>query len=570
MGNIMNLKSHSPVKSTSQGRPEQCNYGISWPYAFALAALVLFTTWFYMRHVPLGEPPDEWAHLSYVADITSGGPPIPDYTNSTILNSQHQNYLQHPPLYYTILATPGRIFHWDAIKGFWRYRFMSALMVSLGIFFWVLASMQFGLDAIRSIALAVSALAIPMFPYLAGSINNDNLCYLGVAIFFYGVSLIPCFMIRSVYIAATGLLIAFFAKATGSLFLVAFIVAWSLLDISNIIELSKRKHVRIGAALVFTICSFYYIPTLLVYHTPFPAPGTLYENAPPPALPISFIDFSINFVKQMTERLPIIMSGSSSSPLPPKFYSSFYLMLALPLAAWAIYRPFARANRRRHIADAFFIALLVTICVNLRVCWNGYLQTGLYAGMQPRYYSFALPGIFLFSFINGTEVFVKKAALYVFSILAVMFSAIVPPRAAITHYLADKTQRSSHLVVLSDPNGRARGIETIKNSQIAGYVDSLRINGSEATLNGWAIDVDHKAPARALWVSLQGHLLGTAQTSLQRPDVVRALNASSAGDFGFSISISNLPANLSPCDLRVQAEQDNGTLVPLGNAACHQ
>ncbi|WP_449421571.1 hypothetical protein [Rhodanobacter lindaniclasticus] len=43
-----------------------------------MAVMVFFSTFVYVRNVPLGQPPDEWAQLSYIADITSGGPPIPD------------------------------------------------------------------------------------------------------------------------------------------------------------------------------------------------------------------------------------------------------------------------------------------------------------------------------------------------------------------------------------------------------------------------------------------------------------------------------------------------------------
>src|SRR5690348_17283875 len=89
-----------------------------WPVALIVAAMLLASSWFYVHAVPVGDPPDEWAHLGYVADIAVKHHLIPDYRHSAVLNSPAPNYLQHPPLYYTIEGSFGRLFHWDPKKAF--------------------------------------------------------------------------------------------------------------------------------------------------------------------------------------------------------------------------------------------------------------------------------------------------------------------------------------------------------------------------------------------------------------------------------------------------------------------
>src|SRR3546814_4086931 len=70
-------------------------------------------------------------------------------------------------------------------------------------------------------------------------------------------------------------------------------------------------------------------------------------------------------------------------------------MAILPLVGWLLSRPRAR-SRGAHplqiaLGDAFVIALLATFLLNILVAYKGYLQHGLYAGWQPRYFLFAAP-----------------------------------------------------------------------------------------------------------------------------------------------------------------------------------
>lgn len=533
-----------------------------------MAVLVFFTTCAYVRNVPLGQPPDEWAQLSYIADIASGGPPIPEYANSTILVTGQQNYLSHPPLYYTVTATIGAALSWDPVKDYQAYRFVSALMVAAGVYLWVLIAMRLGFGVLCSGVLTLATLAIPMFPYLAGSINNDNLVYLGVALFFYGVSLLPRSVPRAAWVTAAGLLVVLLTKATGAVFLLAFMAAWVGLGYRDALSLSRDRHVRMAATAVAILAASYYLPTFIRYHTFFPAPGTLYQEYGPPAHPVGLLQFAGEFTIRMIEHLPfVILTRQSLFPIPTQLFPLFYFMLGLPLVAWLSVRLFRTTGPQRRVSDAFLLALLITVGAHLAVSWHGYLQTGLYGGLQPRYYSYALPGLFLVAFHDGLDTRRKRAAMLVFSLLVVFFVAIIPPRAALALHMQQRAREVTHLVVSSSPLEPSGTLPT-DPALDAGYLDHATLGADTAQLSGWAIDVASRHPARALWVRVAGHLIGTAQPTLERPDVVAVTGSHAALRSGFVVTVSHVPPNLSPCDFSVQAEQGEGVLVTLKHPGC--
>lgn len=103
----------------------------------------------------------------------------------------------------------------------------------------------------------------------------------------------------------------------------------------------------------------------------------------------------------------------------------------------------------------------------------------------------------------------------------------------------------------------------------AGYVDGVQFKGNEMIVTGWAIDIRSKQPARALWLSVAGHLLSTARPAQKREDVAQSLGSPEALRSGFRITVSNVPAGLSACDIVAEAEQDTGSLATLANPGCH-
>src|SRR3546814_20534302 len=96
-------------------------------------------------------------------------------------------------------------------------------------------------------------------------------------------------------------------------------------------------------------------------------------------------------------------------------------MAILPLVGWLLSRPRAR-SRGAHplqiaLGDAFVIALLANFLLNILVAYKGYLQHGLYAGWQPRYFLFAVQATWFIMTLAKQPPLLREAILGHFAIL---------------------------------------------------------------------------------------------------------------------------------------------------------
>ncbi|MGH9567320.1 MAG: hypothetical protein ACRD4I_15170, partial [Candidatus Angelobacter sp.] len=246
---------------------------------------------------------------------------------------------------------------------------------------------------------------------------------------------------------------------------------------------------------------------------------------------------------------------------------TFYVMLGVPIFAWIVSRPFLPVSKRRNIFDAFVIALLITVSANFIICYESYLKTGLQAGMQPRYYNYALPGIFLFPLLQVDRRWIRAIATTIFSAIAVLLVAIEPPRAVAQH-IAYAASRSKALITVSSQTNGSLKVQSSAGS--AGYLDSVTLKGGLWILSGWAIDTQTKRPAESVVIVFKQQLLGSAQPSLGRPDVAQALNSGQALDSGYSVRVAGLSGNIDPCDFQMLAAQSTGGFTVLRNATCPQ
>lgn len=549
-----------------------------WRDAFLALALAVFTfgsAWVQLQLTPLGAPPDEWAHLSHVDEIAAGGRLLPDYADSRLLSDErHGNYLGHPPLYYTGLGLTGRALDWDAVREYRNYRATSAVLVAAGVLLWVLAGRAFGVPPAYLLAMVAAINAVPMFPYLAGSVNNDNLAYLAVALAFYGVSQVHARPGAAYAIGASGLLVATLTKATAALFLLLFFCFWLARRMRSEDSPLRSRHF-IGALLVVLVASAgYYVPTMLEHGTPLPRVQTLYSSRPPPADPIGFMAFTAEFGSQMLSRLPdvpsypfVLLPGGALEML-------FYSMLALPVLAWASGRMapiHGRIDRNAvQAGDAFLLALLVTLVVHLVMVWSTYRAHGVLGGMQPRYYNYALPGLFLACFLRRPRNAAGRAAFVAFAAIAAALLAVVP--AALVQLQAARvaapTRSAVETRLVVPPVLPAPRHDLRYRAAPAGVVDAIVREGRHVRLSGWAIDAAGKKPASRVWIFVGGHPLGTADTGHARPDVANALKVRAAERSGFRARLQDLPADIPLCELHVAAEQDDGSLSPLPYGKC--
>lgn len=534
--------------------------------ALALAVFTFGTAWIQLQLTPLGAPPDEMAHLTHVAEIARGAHLIPDYAHSRVLPDRKRgNYLGHPPLYYSTLGLTGRLLGWDPVRKYRSYRALGTAMVALGVLLWVLAGRALGVAKPMLVAAVAAANAIPMFPYLAGSINNDNLAYLAVAIAMCGAAYSLRWPGTGYWGFAAGLLVALLAKATAALFLLAFLAFWLAGRWRDGRPPWREPVLPLAIGLALAGAALYFLPTVLHYGTPFPRVATLAAQAPPPANPLGAPGIVAEFARQMWSRLPTVASHASLAPLagPPGY--AVYALLLLPLGAWALDRRGAPRSDSGRIADAFLLALLATLLVHLAVVWRTYAAHGVFAGLQPRYYSYALPGLFVLCFA-GPNTRAGRVAAVAFALVAAALIAIAPARTVEAQLERASTAPSTrlHLRRMDAPPS----VHLALRPGAAGNVDRAERKGSELLLSGWAIDTSTEAPAGRVWIWYRDRMVGIGPTGQARPDVAAARGSLAAGRAGFRFVMDGIDEPLDVCALRVAAEQGDGQLVLLRQNRC--
>ncbi len=546
--------------------------------AVALALFTLGCAWPHLDATPLGAAPDEWAHVTHVHEIAVDGQLIPDYVDSRILPAEARgNYLGHPPLYYSLLGLTGRVLDWgDPVDNYKKYRALSAALVALGMLLWVLAGRAFGLPSTWLVATVAAANAIPMFPYLAGSINNDNLGYLAVAIAVYGIARLPSWPRAAYYIGGLGLLVALLTKATVAVFLLAFFCCWLAPQLRRPSSPLTHRHFLAVLAAVVVVTAAWYLPVLLTHGTPFARSGTLYAAHPPPVDPVGVAAVAGEFFGQMWSRLPIISSHSSLLPLAGRLQYAVYALVLLPALAWLVSR-WRRRDRnltRERDTDragvAFMAALAVTVLLHFLVVWQGYLAHGLFSALQPRYYSYALPGLFIVGFAAFAHNQAVRVLFAGFALVAAGLLALSPPLTAQAQLRKGDMPSPTRLVLSpADAAGREeRAFQLIFSDANAGYVDQMSQTDGRIHVRGWAIDAASKSAARRVWVLLDRRVVGTAATGFSRPDVAKSLASADADAAGFKLLIDGMPEKLEPCRFHLAAEQNDGSLAPLLHAGC--
>ncbi len=126
---------------------------------------------------------DEVAHASYVAHVQHSGDAWPALEDmrpidpQTFRSTGKANYLNHPPLFYALLAALGPRLE-GRPQALLTLRMMDTAIAGLGL----AALLWLGLTAQwprhEFYAYAVPLACIPVLAPIAGSVNNDNLVFL--------------------------------------------------------------------------------------------------------------------------------------------------------------------------------------------------------------------------------------------------------------------------------------------------------------------------------------------------------------------------------------------------------
>jgi len=166
---------------------------------------------------------DEVAHASYVAHIQRSGDVWPDLNTMRMLDPQSfrftttANYLNHPPLYYALLAAIGPQLE-GRPEALVAHRLIDVAIAALGFAALLGLGLAARLPRYEFYAFAVPLACIPVLVPIAGAINNDNLAFLGGAVAMLGAWQLTATARASwLAVALAGMIVASFAKLTGLL-----------------------------------------------------------------------------------------------------------------------------------------------------------------------------------------------------------------------------------------------------------------------------------------------------------------------------------------------------------------
>jgi len=528
---------------------------------------------FFVFHLPLSGPPDELAHLSYIADASKSIWRVPNYKDGLIIDGNELNFLNHPPLYYSIQAIIGQLFNWNPSVDFINYRFISLAMVAVGLLLVLKASAKLKLSDLQIISLGLGALCIPNFVYIASSVNNDNLAFFGSSLLFYSVITLHLenhsVGHKSVALFYLSVLIIALTKVNVALFTLVFLLSWTVLTRGFYVPILFKNRRWIFFVAVSFAVTLYYGLTLLEYGKLFPAPRYVYdlikvEN------PINFGSYVQQFFILLSTRFAGAYGHLSYLVYPQPFLTLLYILLIAPIFVYVVLRLLLVnkiKNRNYFIFDSIVIAFVVTLIVHLNLAYSGYLATGRIAAVQPRYYLFLIPLIwvpFVFIIVNEFKAGILKI------IFPVLVFSLTPVMLAYSSASLLQAKSKVPNVLFGDNNLVERGYYEGKfplSLSKAGHMDVVQLRDNKLILVGWGFDGNLDRSPISMIVFHNKIMIAEMTPNAVRPDVARYFKSINAMGSGFRLSVPVLQGS-AICEFDILIKYDHGIYSNVHDASC--
>ncbi|MGD0333072.1 MAG: hypothetical protein ABSA90_07420 [Xanthobacteraceae bacterium] len=341
---------------------------------------------------------DEPAHVSYVAHIQHTGDAWPVLEKMRLMDTQtfqfteEPNFLNHPPIFYALLAALGPKLegHPQALLA---YRLFDVAFVAIGLAALLGLALTAQFSRPEFYAYAIPLACIPILVQLAAAVNNDNLAFVGGALATLGVWQLVA-TDRGIWLACAliGMVAASWAKLTGLLLTAAMVSAM-------LAYLLWRGRMRwtwmMAAGFAFVLAAAPYVIYVLQYGTPTPeTPAQLalledgaraagWADLPRKSFPSYLATFIAEFIAGW---MPTLHARSAFN----------YAMLAVPVAALICASAGAalslrRLCRRREtpldvVVLTGALALVATFAIHVGYSYSRHLAIGWLLDAYPRYY----------------------------------------------------------------------------------------------------------------------------------------------------------------------------------------
>jgi hypothetical protein len=366
--------------------------------AAVILALFVLSAVFSAERKDITQGFDEVPHTSYVAQIQSTHDFWPDLKSMRLIDPKsfqfttEANYLNHPPLFYALLALLGPKLegHPAALLA---HRLIDTAIAAVAFAMLLGLGLAARFPRQEFYAFAVPLACIPVLVPLAGAVNNDNLAFLGGAVATLGLWQLVA-TDRAGWLAAVllGLVAASWAKLTGLLLTGAMVSA-------VIVYLLWRRRLRwtllAPVALAFALAAAPYIIYAVHYGSPTPetpaqlalledgARTTGWIDQPRMSFPTYAAFFITAFV---VDWMPTLGQRSLFQ------YAMVLIPTATLLCAFAgIALSLRRLWRREDgaldvVLIASSIAFVATFAIHVTYSYGRHLATGWLMDAYPRYY----------------------------------------------------------------------------------------------------------------------------------------------------------------------------------------
>jgi len=364
----------------------------------AILALFVFACANSAAHRSITTGFDEPQHISFVAQIKATGNPWPALDSLRLIDPQTfkftaaPNFLDHPPIYYALLAAIGPPLEGHP-QALFAYRMLNVALAAIGLAALLMIALDAQFSRPEFWALAVPLAFIPVLVQLAAAVTNDNMAFLGGALATLGAwQTVATGRRRWLACALGGVIVAAWAKLTG-LVLTAPMVG------AVVVYMIWRKRAPLSwlaaVAFAFLLAVAPYLVYLVEYGSPVPPTHALlatveegvrkfgWINLPRKSFAAYLMYFSGEFIANW---MPTLADRSALQ----------YSMLAIPLAALLCAGAGLIVSLRRIwrgvetmldvivVAGGVGLATIMPFLVGYN--YSYYVASGWLAGAYPRYY----------------------------------------------------------------------------------------------------------------------------------------------------------------------------------------
>jgi hypothetical protein len=553
---------------------KKCFESYKAPLLFAL--LNFFYGLHFVYNIRLGTPPDEIPHLSYINDSINSKYFIPDYESGRMIDSDDLNYLAHPPLYYSLAAAVSLFLDLEPYKNYHIFRIFSLAMVSLGVFFISATAVNLKFKELQLFLVMALAVCIPNFYYIAASINNDNLSFLGTSILFYSLSIFYTENQNSYKYGSIGVVVSFFilalTKANVALFSGIFLISWMLFSKFNFLRFFLSRGVVLLIFSSLMLLFGYYLFVWNSFGKLFPSPKYVYEINPVES-PMAFVEYLYQFLMLFVSRFSMAFGHQSYEVYNGIMLKIFYFSTLLPLFVYPFFRIASKFLRYKlhvfSLFDSLYFSAIVLLGFHLVLGYQGYLQTGLIAAVQPRYYLFLFPMIWIPTFYVLALYKYQRFLFISFSIpVLILFSVYLssaPREQTIANF---KTPESAKVTLTKLSSGQFYHLDLPLLTYQVGSIDYIGHKNSYFAVQGWSFDNQKSKSPIYIHVFVNKKPLLRGKVSFARPDVAYALKNLSANFSGFNLKLINPDNRFEICSVDVLAEFDDGNYSVLRHSTC--